>query len=115
MLHTIKKVEYIDHYKLKLVFSNRQTKIVDLESVLKKAKNMLVPLKDIDYFKQVETDGITLCWPNGVDFCPDVLYEMGKNVKLAKSTAKSVSHKNKNKIPCASEKSLAPLAAKSKH
>lgn len=81
MLHTVKKVEYLEGYKLKLQFNNRQTKVVDLERMLKKAKNMLLPLKNIDYFKQVESDGITICWPNGVDLCPDVLYSMGQDVK----------------------------------
>ncbi len=46
--------------------------------MVKKAKNMLLSLKNIDYFKKVKCDGITISWPNGVDLCPDVLYKMGK-------------------------------------
>lgn len=112
MLHTIKKVEYIDRYRLKILFNNRQTKIVDLEKMLGKAKNMLLPLKDIEYFKQVETDGITLCWPNGVDLCPDVLFEMGKEVK---STVKKASQKSKNNSSSGPETPQTRVAAKSKH
>lgn len=75
MLHTVKKVEYLEGYKLKLKFDDGKTKIIDFEKRLKKAKNLLVQLKDVDYFKKVKTDGVTLIWPNGVDFCPDTLYE----------------------------------------
>lgn len=78
--HKIKKVEYLGGHKLKLRFNNRKTKIVDLGPRLKSAKNMLLPLKDFEYFKQVKTDGITVVWPNGVDFCPDHLYMLGQDV-----------------------------------
>jgi hypothetical protein len=35
------------------------------------------PLKDPDYFRGVQVDEVagTICWPNGADFCPDVVYE----------------------------------------
>ena len=98
MLHIIKKVEYLEEYKLKLFFNDKSIRIVNLESMLKNAKNMFVPLQDIEYFKQVECDGITICWPNGVDLCPDVLYKMGKPTKALKSTpsrSKSVSTSRK--------------------
>ena len=85
MLHIIKKVEYLEEYKLKLYFNDKSIRIVNLESMLKDAKNMFIPLLDINYFKQVECDGTTICWPNGVDLCPDVLYKMGKDIKSAQS------------------------------
>ncbi len=79
MLHAVKKVEYVKDYKLKLTFRNQEVKIVDLEKEL--WGQMFEPLKDIEYFKKVKTDGHTIVWPNGADFCPDVLYEMGKSVE----------------------------------
>jgi hypothetical protein len=88
MSHLIKNVKYLEDYKLELQFKNRITKIVDLSDMLKHAKNMLLPLKDIEYFKQVSCDGITICWPNGVDLCPDVLYEMGTLKPKRKSTVR---------------------------
>ena len=85
MLHIIKKVEYLEEYKIKLFFDDKSIRIVNLESMLKNAKNMFLPLQDIAYFKQVECDGTTIYWPNGVDLCPDVLYKMGTPTKPLKS------------------------------
>lgn len=81
----IKKVEYIDGYKLKLLFNNKKTKIVNLEKIVKNGKGVFLPLKNKDYFKQVSLDDpispCSICWPNGADICPDVLYNMGKDLK----------------------------------
>ncbi len=79
MLHAVKKVEYIKEHKLKLTFRNGDIKIVDLEEEL--WGPLFEPLKDIEYFKLVKTDGHTIVWPNEADFCPDVLHEIGKDVK----------------------------------
>jgi hypothetical protein len=82
MLPRVKKVEYIDGYRLKIQFTNGKTKIVDLEGRLKNAKNLFLDLKDLEYFKKVECDGYSICWPNGIDYCPDLLYMIGQDVKL---------------------------------
>lgn len=75
MLHKITNVEYVEGYKLKLLFDGKESRIIDLEDRLKNAKNMFFPLKDLNFFKQVKSDGMTIVWPNGLDLCPDVLYE----------------------------------------
>lgn len=106
----IKKVEYIEEHKLKLLFNDDKIKIVDLEEIVKKGKGMFLPLKKLEYFKQVavDNDGITICWPNGADLSPDVLYEMGKDVK---TTDKKSLQKRKNKTPSVSEKPQIRIAA----
>lgn len=51
-------------------------------------------MRGIETFKKiafVDSDGITICWPNGADLSPDILYEMGAEVK--KSVKKSVPKK----------------------
>jgi len=40
MLPRVKKVAYVDGYRLKIQFTNGKTKIVDLEERLKKAKKI---------------------------------------------------------------------------
>ncbi len=89
MLHIIKKAKYLSDYKIELHFDDKSVKIVDLGNLLKKAKNRFVPLRDIDYFKQVRCDGISIAWPNGVDLCPDVLYKMGKPISKSVRRVKS--------------------------
>ena len=86
----INKVEYVSEYKLKLLFGDKKTKIVDLNPIINKSKKLFLPLRDLEYFKQVSLDDsqypLSICWPNGEDLCPDVLYEIGTEVKAAKKT-----------------------------
>ena len=80
MLHKVKKVEYLNDFKLKLKFNDQKTKIVDFSDWLSDGEGYLIPLKNIEYFKKVKLDDFeyTICWPNGADFCPDALYDIGK-------------------------------------
>ncbi|MBA3816925.1 MAG: DUF2442 domain-containing protein [Parachlamydiaceae bacterium] len=110
MLHIIKRVEYIEDYKLKLSFDDGKVKIVDLAERLKAAKNMFLPLLNVDYFKEVKSDGTTIVWPNGLDLCPDALYDIGQDVKDKKSQARlkpkkvsSSSHSSKTKTRIATK------------
>ena len=79
----VKNVKYLSEYKLELLFSDDKKKIVDFENKLKEAKGIFLPLKNPDYFKLVSVDDchLSICWPNGADICPDVLYEMGTDIK----------------------------------
>lgn len=78
----VKKVKYIKDYKLRLVFDDESVKIVNLETMVKSSYGVFFPLKDIDYFKKVTLDDckLSICWPNGADICPDILYAMGKEI-----------------------------------
>ena len=80
----IRKATYLSEYKIKILFSDRKTKIVDFENWIFGKKNVyLEPLKNIEFFKKFELDELqyTICWPNGADFCPDVLYKIGQETK----------------------------------
>lgn len=80
-MHIVKKMKYVDGYRISLTFNDKKTKIVDLESYLD--KGIFLPLRDLEYFKQVRLskEAGTIFWPNEADFCPDVLYSIGKEVK----------------------------------
>ena len=82
------------------------TKIVDLENKIKKATGVFLPLKNLEYFQKVALDDyhFSICWPNGADLCPDVLYHMGKDFSDKKKTP------IKKKGVCCREKSLNILA-----
>lgn len=88
-MKTVKAVEYIDGYRLQLLFDDKKTKIVDLTEVVKKGGHYFKPLQDIELFKQVSLDDdeypSSIRWPNDADMCPDVLYEMGKEQSQTKT------------------------------
>lgn len=87
----VKKAEYIQDYKIKIIFSDGAIKVVDFKPFLKNAKNLFIPLLDIEYFKNFSIDDTTICWPNEVDFCPDVLHEVGEDIQEKKKPKKSPS------------------------
>jgi len=98
----VKKVEYYKDYKLKLLFSDKKTKIVDVEPIIKKSKGLFHPLKDIEYFKRVSLDDseypMSICWPNGADICPDYLYELGVDVEEQENPRKPLARRYKKNI-----------------
>jgi len=92
----VTEAEYIKGYKILITFNNGIKKIVDMEKDL--WGEMFEPLKDKNLFKQfsVNKDIHTVVWPNGADFSPDSLYEIGKTV--IKKSRRSSSIKNQDKI-----------------
>jgi hypothetical protein len=103
MLPRVKRVSYLDGYRLKLRFTNRAEGIIDFRQKIVGRGGVFEPLEDIEFFKQVVVDPIsgTLVWPNEVDFCPDVLYQLatsraasvaqGTNQPLAQSEHQTIS------------------------
>jgi len=79
-MHLVRDVAYISEYKLSLTFEDGSLRRVDLRPFL--GGEIFQPLKDIEYFKKVRVnrDIDTIVWPNGADFSPDFLYEIGVEV-----------------------------------
>ncbi|HFQ94191.1 MAG TPA: DUF2442 domain-containing protein [Anaerolineae bacterium] len=81
----IDQVDYLGDYKLRLRFNNGVVKEVDLEGEL--TGPIFQPLQDRDFFRQVyvneETN--TIEWPNGADFAPEFLYELGRELTPVKA------------------------------
>ena len=85
-LHIVKS-EHLEDYQLQLTFNNGAMKIVDLHDEL--YGEVFESLKDISFFKQgaVNEETQTVEWPNGADFAPEFLYEIGVEVEVGMETA----------------------------
>ncbi len=71
---------YLDKYRLRLTFNNQVVKIVDLQNEL--AGEIFEPLVALPFFGQVylNDETGTIEWPNGADFAPKFLFEIGNEV-----------------------------------
>jgi Protein of unknown function (DUF2442) len=77
----IKSVKPLENYVVRLVFTDDTERNVDLEPYLR--GKIFEPLKNnIEAFKAVKVDERmkTICWENGADIDPDVLYHNLKPV-----------------------------------
>ncbi len=68
----VKSVEPLSNYNLKLVFENNEVRLFDLTSYLK--NGLFKQLKDKTLFDTVHISFDTIEWDNGVDLCPEILY-----------------------------------------
>jgi hypothetical protein len=74
----VNDVRYEGGHRLRLAFDDGAVKIVDLEQELDGP--VFEPLRDIEFFRRVRVnlDTGTIEWPNGADFAPEFLYEIGR-------------------------------------
>ncbi|MEW6532563.1 MAG: DUF2442 domain-containing protein [Thermodesulfobacteriota bacterium] len=74
-------VAYLGDYRLRLEFSDDTAREVDLANEL--YGEIFEPLRDLDLFKKVyvNPNTNTIEWPNGADFAPEFLHEIGTEVK----------------------------------
>ena len=76
MVPRIKSVRYLQDYRLELTFTDGTRAKLDFRNRIVGRGGVFAALEDVNFFRQVSVDpeARTLVWPNGVDFCPDVLY-----------------------------------------
>ena len=72
MFLEVVKAEYLDGYRVKLLFNTGETRVADLSESLN--GSVFVPLKDISYFKNFTIKFNTIEWDNGADFAPEYPY-----------------------------------------
>jgi hypothetical protein len=75
---SVKSVEPISDYKLRLQFENGESKLFDVSPYLD--KGIFVELKDENYFKQVRVAFGSIEWPHEQDFSRDTLYLLGTSL-----------------------------------
>ena len=75
MLKDIIYVQPLEDYRLHVRFEDGIEGVIDLVNLVK-FSGVFGPLQDRQYFLQVSVnpDLGTICWPNGADLDPDVLY-----------------------------------------
>jgi hypothetical protein len=75
MLNDVVSVQPLDDYRLRLQFEDGVEGVVDVADLIE-STGIFAPFKDRAYFVQVAVnpDVGTICWPNGADIDPDVLY-----------------------------------------
>ncbi len=78
MLIQVTDVDYIEDYKLELTFNHSVKKLVDLEKYLE--NELFKHLKDLDNFKQYGLTIWTIEWIDGIDFAPEFLFKIGKEI-----------------------------------
>jgi hypothetical protein len=90
MLQDVTYVECLADYQLSLRFEDGLEGVIDV-SELVSFTGVFAPLQDPGYFAQVRVDVEigTICWPNGADLDPDVLYAAitGEPIDLAEPVA----------------------------
>ncbi|HSK75597.1 MAG TPA: DUF2442 domain-containing protein [Thermoanaerobaculia bacterium] len=77
----VQRVNPTKDYSVRIEFTNGVVKDVDLRSQL--YGPIFEPLRDLGLFGQVKVneETKTVEWPNGADFAPEFLYEIGREVK----------------------------------
>jgi hypothetical protein len=82
----VTNVRHTQGHRLELTFADGTTKEVDFKKQIIGRGGVFTPLEDLEFFRQVSVDreAGTIVWPNGVDFCPDVLYSLatGKPIRI---------------------------------
>jgi hypothetical protein len=84
MYPRVKHVRHLTAFELEVGFADGTVARLDFRGRIVGRGGVFQPLENVELFRQVVVDAEagTLVWPNGVDFCPDVLY--------AEATGKSI-------------------------
>jgi len=66
---------YLQQKILRLYFSDNSYGDYDLQPLVDRDAELVLPLKDDAYFKQFFLELGALCWKNGLELCPDSIYQ----------------------------------------
>ena len=72
------EVKPLKDYRLLIKFNNNEVKVFDVKPYLK--YKQYSELKKIEIFNTVKIAGLSIEWSNGVDICPDELYNSSVTV-----------------------------------
>jgi len=84
MYFDIIKAEYISDYKLKLVFEDKKSGVVDFVKYLKAGK-VFSRFSDINFFRNFYIEDGIISWGEGeIDIAPETLYLMATGLNYIK-------------------------------
>jgi hypothetical protein len=72
MLKAVTGVVPLANYQLLLTFAGGESRVFDVAPYL--AKGVFALLREKTLFDAVRISFDTIAWPNGADFCPELLY-----------------------------------------
>jgi hypothetical protein len=77
MLKDVVEVEAVGDHRLRLRFEDGVEGVIDLTAIVP-FEGVFAPLRDPTVFAAARVNGElgTVCWPNGADLDPDVLYAL---------------------------------------
>ena len=73
MTPRVTTVKPVNNFQLELTFSNGEEKVLDMKPFLDTGR--FIQLKDESVFASVVCTMGSIQWQNGLDLCPDTLYE----------------------------------------
>ena len=74
----VERVKAEKDYLIQLWFENGEVKVFDVKPYLE--TGIFAELKEPEVFSSVKTFMGSIQWSNGLDLCPDTLYEEGKSI-----------------------------------
>ena len=85
MFPRVRGVRHTKDYELEIAFADGRVATLDFRRRVLGRGGVFGPLESLDFFAKVTVDqeAGTLVWPNGVDFCPDVLYAEATGTPLS--------------------------------
>jgi hypothetical protein len=83
----VSKVKTAGDYKLELTFSNREKRVFDMKPYLNIGR--FVQLQNEAMFSSVICSMGSIQWSNGLDLCPDTLYEESVPYRKTENKVKS--------------------------
>jgi hypothetical protein len=89
---TVTAVRALDGYRIELTFSDGVRGIVDLAERIVGRGGVFRLLEDPEFFRRVAVDNElgTIVWPNGADFCPDMLHAWATGEPVCRPESESV-------------------------
>jgi hypothetical protein len=82
----VTKVKPVFNFQLELTFSNGEEKVLDMKPYLNTGR--FTELKNEALFASVVCSMGSIQWQNGLDLCPDTLYEESEPYKKKVSSKK---------------------------